>query len=66
MIDHSGLKISDPVSSRRFYDVALAPLGYRVLMEVPTEYTGGRAVPPYAVPPHPPSSVAPRSACRRA
>jgi len=30
MIDHSGLKISDPVSSRRFYDAALAPLGYRI------------------------------------
>ena len=53
MIDHSGLKISDPVSSRRFYDVALAPLGYRVLMEVPTEYTGGRVVLGYGVPPKP-------------
>jgi catechol 2,3-dioxygenase-like lactoylglutathione lyase family enzyme len=53
MIDHSGLKVSDPVSSRRFYDVALAPLGYRVLMEVPTEHTGGREVLGYGVPPKP-------------
>ena len=53
MIDHSGLKVSDPVSSRRFYDVALAPLGYRVLMEVPTEHTGGRVVLGYGVPPKP-------------
>jgi catechol 2,3-dioxygenase-like lactoylglutathione lyase family enzyme len=53
MIDHSGLKVSDPVSSRRFYDAALAPLGYRVLMEVPTEHTGGRVVLGYGVPPKP-------------
>jgi len=43
MIDHSGLKVSDPVSSRRFYDAALGPLGDRVLMEVPTEHTGGNS-----------------------
>ena len=53
MIDHSGLKVSDPVSSRRFYDGALAPLGYRVVMEVPTEHTGGRVVLGYGVPPKP-------------
>jgi catechol 2,3-dioxygenase-like lactoylglutathione lyase family enzyme len=53
MIDHTGLKISDPVASRRFYEAALAPLGYRVLMEVPTEYTGGRVVLGYGVPPKP-------------
>ena len=28
MIDHTGVSISDPVRSRRFYDEALAPLGY--------------------------------------
>ncbi|HTS82472.1 MAG TPA: VOC family protein [Myxococcaceae bacterium] len=53
MIDHTGLKISDPVRSRRFYEAALAPLGYRVVMEVPTEYTGGRVVLGYGVPPKP-------------
>ncbi len=41
MIDHAGLSITDPVASRRFYEAALAPLGYTVIMEVPVEYTGG-------------------------
>jgi len=53
MIDHTGLTVSDPVASRRFYDEALAPLGYRVVMEVPAEYTGGRVVLGYGVPPKP-------------
>jgi catechol 2,3-dioxygenase-like lactoylglutathione lyase family enzyme len=53
MIDHSGLKISDPAKSRRFYEAALAPLGYRVLMEVPAEHTGGMVVLGYGVPPNP-------------
>ena len=33
MIDHVGLKTSDQAASRRFYEKALAPLGYSVLME---------------------------------
>lgn len=53
MIDHSGLKVSDPVKSRRFYEAALAPLGYRVVMEVPTQYTGGLVVLGFGVPPKP-------------
>lgn len=53
MIDHTGLKISDPVASRRFYDAALTPLGYRVLMELPGSVTGGRVVFGYGVPPKP-------------
>jgi catechol 2,3-dioxygenase-like lactoylglutathione lyase family enzyme len=53
MIDHSGLKITDPAKSRRFYEAALAPLGYRVLMEVPAEHTGGMVVLGYGVPPKP-------------
>lgn len=44
MIDHTGIDVSDPVRSRRFYEAALAPLGYEVLMEVPTEHTGGVVV----------------------
>ena len=32
MIDHIGLKTSDQTVSRRFYEKALAPLGYTVLM----------------------------------
>jgi catechol 2,3-dioxygenase-like lactoylglutathione lyase family enzyme len=36
MIDHTGIDVSDPAKSRRFYEEALAPLGYKVMMEVPT------------------------------
>ena len=41
MIDHTGLDMSDPGRSRNFYEKALAPIGYSVLMQVPMEYTGG-------------------------
>jgi catechol 2,3-dioxygenase-like lactoylglutathione lyase family enzyme len=51
MIDHTGLQVQDPVKSKKFYDQALAPLGYKVLMEVPKEYTGGFAVYGYGVAP---------------
>lgn len=53
MIDHAGLHVSDPKKSRAFYDQALAPLGYEVLMEIPTEHTGGKVVVGYGVPPKP-------------
>lgn len=33
MIDHLGISVSDIVASRRFYEAALAPLGYRVMGE---------------------------------
>lgn len=51
MIDHTGLSVRDPAKSRRFYDQALAPLGYKMMMEIPKEYTGGAAVFGYGVPP---------------
>ena len=44
MIDHTGLTVSDPGKSRAFYEAALAPLGYAVLMVIPEEHTGGRVV----------------------
>jgi len=53
MIDHTGLDISDPAKSRPFYENALAPLGYKVLMEVPVEFTGGAVVFGMGVPPKP-------------
>src|SRR5882724_8050408 len=53
MIDHTGLKVSNPTQSRGFYDKALAPLGYKVLMEIPKEYTEGTVVLGYGVPPKP-------------
>jgi catechol 2,3-dioxygenase-like lactoylglutathione lyase family enzyme len=53
MIDHTGLNVSDPAKSRKFYEKALAPLGYSVLMEIPTEHTGGMLVLGYGVAPKP-------------
>ena len=53
MIDHTGLNVSDPKKSRNFYDKALAPLGYKMLMEVPKEYVEGAVVLGYGVPPKP-------------
>ena len=51
MIDHTGFLMSDPAKSRKFYDGALAPLGYALLMEIPKEHTGGMAVYGYGVAP---------------
>ena len=33
MIDHIGLTVSDYAASKRFFEQALAPLGYQVIME---------------------------------
>ena len=33
MIDHVGIRVSDYESSKRFYEAALVPLGYRLQME---------------------------------
>jgi len=33
MIDHVSIKSKDPAASRRFYQQALAPLGYEIVME---------------------------------
>ena len=49
MIDHTGLKVSDPKKSRTFYDKALAPLGYKMMVEIPKEYTEGAVVLGYGV-----------------
>lgn len=53
MIDHTGVNVSDPARSRAFYDAALAPLGYRMLFQVPTEHTGGLVVLGYGAAPKP-------------
>jgi catechol 2,3-dioxygenase-like lactoylglutathione lyase family enzyme len=41
MIDHTGLHVSNAQKSRAFYEKALAPLGYKILMDIPAEFTGG-------------------------
>jgi catechol 2,3-dioxygenase-like lactoylglutathione lyase family enzyme len=51
MIDHTGLQVKDPKKSRHFYEHALAPLGYKVIMEIPKEYTDGAVVLGYGAPP---------------
>jgi catechol 2,3-dioxygenase-like lactoylglutathione lyase family enzyme len=53
MIDHTGLVVSDAAKSRAFYEAALAPLGYSVLMEIPKEHTGGKTVLGWGVAPKP-------------
>lgn len=53
MIDHTGFDVSDPQKSRTFYERALAPLGYTVLMEIPTQFTGGAVVLGLGVAPKP-------------
>lgn len=40
MIDHTGVTVSDFGRSKRFYEQALAPLGYSLLMELPAAVTG--------------------------
>ena len=41
MIDHIGIGASNFEASRRFYDAALAPLDFGVIMEVLSEESGG-------------------------
>jgi len=40
MIDHIGFSVSDFARAKEFYVRALAPLGYRVVMEVTAEQSG--------------------------
>jgi catechol 2,3-dioxygenase-like lactoylglutathione lyase family enzyme len=35
VLDHVALRVHDVAASRRFYEAALAPLGFTVVMEVP-------------------------------
>jgi catechol 2,3-dioxygenase-like lactoylglutathione lyase family enzyme len=43
MIDHIGFPVSDYARSKAFYEKALAPLGYVLVMEVGPEHTESRA-----------------------
>ncbi|MBX3172759.1 MAG: VOC family protein [Candidatus Eremiobacteraeota bacterium] len=53
MIDHMGLQVSDLAKSKSFYQQALAPLGYTLLMELSKEQTGGFAGAGFGVAPKP-------------
>ena len=50
MIDHTGLNVSDYQKSKAFYVAALAPLGYQMVMELPSSIVPdgglGLGVPP--------------------
>jgi catechol 2,3-dioxygenase-like lactoylglutathione lyase family enzyme len=46
MIDHTGLTVNDLQKSRKFYEAALAPLGYACLAEVPGGIGVGFGEPP--------------------
>ena len=53
MIDHTGLTVSSYEKSKLFYEKALNPIGYKLLMEIPTEYTDGVPVCGFGEPPKP-------------
>ena len=40
MIDHVGFSVSDYARAKAFYEGALAPLGYRLVMEAAAQETG--------------------------
>ena len=40
MIDHVGFSVSDYTGAKAFYEKALAPLGYKLIMEVTARETG--------------------------
>lgn len=68
MIDHLKLHVSDPAASRAFYEQALAPLGYRVVMEPAPGVLGlGKDFPDFWLAPGPataPAHVAFRAGSR--
>jgi catechol 2,3-dioxygenase-like lactoylglutathione lyase family enzyme len=51
MIDHTGVIVSDIKKSKEWYAAALAPIGYRLVMEVPAELTGGGSAAGFGEPP---------------
>ena len=53
MIDHTGVTVSDYQKSKKFYEEALASIGYKMLMEIPREYTAGKGGCGFGEPPKP-------------
>lgn len=53
MIDHTGVNVSDFLKSKAFYLAALAPIGYRLLMDLPKEVTQSTNVAGLGEPPKP-------------
>jgi catechol 2,3-dioxygenase-like lactoylglutathione lyase family enzyme len=53
MIDHTGVAVSDYARSKAFYEKALAPIGYALMMEIPASVTGHTDVAGFGEPPTP-------------
>jgi catechol 2,3-dioxygenase-like lactoylglutathione lyase family enzyme len=53
MIDHTGVVVSDYAMSKAFYEKALAPIGYVLMMEIPAAVTGHAGVAGFGEPPKP-------------
>ena len=53
MIDHTGVVVSDIAKSKSFYNSALRPLGYVMLIEIPASVTGSSDVAGFGEPPKP-------------
>src|SRR5437867_12428599 len=53
MIDHTGVVVSDFARARRFYEAALAPIGFRLILELPAAVTGHTDVAGFGDPPKP-------------
>ena len=53
MIDHTGVVVSDITKSKAFYEKALAPIGYVLIMEFPASVTGHTDVAGFGEPPKP-------------
>ena len=53
MIDHTGVVVSDIKKSKVFYEKALAPIGYQLIIELPASVTGHADVAGFGEPPKP-------------
>lgn len=53
MIDHTGIIVSDFQRSKTFYQQALAPIGYQLMMEFSAAATGHTDVAGFGEPPKP-------------
>jgi catechol 2,3-dioxygenase-like lactoylglutathione lyase family enzyme len=53
MIDHTGVVVADFARSKAFYEAALAPIGYALLLEFPAAVTGHTDVAGFGEPPKP-------------
>ncbi|RLT89417.1 MULTISPECIES: VOC family protein [unclassified Ketobacter] len=53
MIDHMGISVSDFEKSKQFYQAALSPIGYTLIMELPASVTKHTDVAGFGEPPKP-------------